>query len=128
MTFRGTGIKGFAKGKAYVAGPEYPLDQLPEGSILVLEDLSLEASAGIDFTKVVGLVAEKGDAASPACLIARGVGIPAVVGVSGCLSAIVTGDRLLIRGADVVVNPDLAAVNAFEAERDAQNPQLSLDL
>ncbi len=128
MTFRGTGVRGFAKGKAYVAGPESPVDQLPEGTILVLEDFSLEASAGVDFTKVIGLVTEKGDASSPACVIARGVGIPAVVGVAGCLKAIVTGDRLLIQGLDVLVNPDLAAVNAFEEERGASDPQLSLDL
>ena len=42
--------------------------------------------------------------------------------------AIVTGDRLLIRRHDVVVNPDLETVNAFEAERGSADPQLTLDL
>ena len=130
MTFRGTGVQGYAKGKALVAAPGSPeLADLPEGGvILVVEDLSLEDSAAIDFSKVAGIVAERGDASSSVCVIARGVGIPAVTGIAGCREAIVTGDRLLIRRHDVVVNPDLETVNAFEAERGSAEPQLTLDL
>ena len=69
MTFRGTGVQGYAKGKALVAAPGSPeLADLPEGGvILVVEDLSLEDSAAIDFSKVAGIVAERGDASSSVC-------------------------------------------------------------
>jgi len=130
MTIRGTGVKGFAKGKAYViADQENPFENIPEGGVvLVAKDISLEDSAAIDFSKVVGIVTEEGDAASQVCVIARGTGVPAIVGVEGCLKEIVSGDRLLIQNYDVVINPDLDSVNEFERLRTSSDSQLSLDL
>lgn len=105
-----------------------PFENIPPGSILVARTVSLSDSALINFRNVVGMVTEEDDPAGHVCVIARGIGIPAIVGISGCLEGIFNGDRMLIRNFDVVVNPDLDTVNEFERMRSEADTQLSLDL
>jgi phosphoenolpyruvate-protein kinase (PTS system EI component) len=127
MTFRGTGVSGFAKGKAFVIDRPSPFGEIPEGSIVVTDKIALEESAAIDLTRVIGLVVEE-DPEGAAVLLGRGTGIPAIVVGTGSGRGIVTGDLMLIQKFDVIVTPDLAAMNRFEALRSAADSQLSLDL
>ncbi len=120
-------MSGFAKGKAFVIDRVSSFGEIPEGSIVVADKIALEESAAIDFTRVVGIVAEE-DPEGGAVLLGRGMGIPAIVGGAGCRRGIVTGDLMLIQKFDVIVTPDLAAMNRFEALRFAADSQLSLDL
>ena len=131
MTVRGSGISGFAKGRAYVVkdcGQKESFESLPDGSILVVKTMSLSDSVNVDFKKVSSIVAEVDDKNGQVCLIAKGTGVPAIVGVSGCTDEIVTGDRVIIMKYDVFVNPDLETVNRFEQLRSEADSQLSLDL
>ena len=131
MTTRGTGTGGFAKGRAFVVddrGQRNPFEDIGPGSILVAKTISLSDSALIDFKNVVGMVTEEEDSSGHVDLLARGLGIPAVVGISGCMKEIVNGDRLMIRNLDVVVNPDLATVEEFDRLRSEADSQLRLDL
>jgi pyruvate,water dikinase len=50
------------------------------------------------FTQAAGIVAERGNALSHAAIIAREIGIPAVVAVSGALDQLATGDVVTIDG------------------------------
>lgn len=130
MTARGTGVRGFAKGKAFVINDfsrRNPFEGIPAGSILVAPAITLSDSAMIDFRKVVGMVTFEPDTDGDVCLLARGMGIPAIVGVAEVSHKIVSGDRLLIRNLDVVINPDLETVMEFEELRAAASPQLRLD-
>ena len=126
MTFRGTGVSGFAKGKAFVIDRASPFGEIPEGSIVVTDKIALEERAAIAFTRVVGLVVE--DPEGAAVLLVSGTCFPAIVGGAGSGCGIVTGDLMLIQKFDVIVTPDLAAMNRFEALRSAADSQLSLDL
>lgn len=131
MEKRGTGVKGFAKGRAFVVkdgASRNPFENIPPGSILVARTVSLSDSALINFHNVVGLVTEEDDPAGHVRVIARGIGIPAIVGIQGCTSDIFSGDRMLIRNLDVVVNPDLETVKEYERLRSESDTQLSLDL
>ena len=74
------------------------------------------------------MVTEEEDLTGHVGLLARGLGIPAVVGISGCLRDIYNGDRVLIRNLDVIVNPDLSTLEEFDRIRRESDPQLSLDL
>lgn len=122
-------MNGFAKGKAFVIdrNRENPFGEIPEGSIVVADKIALEESTTIEFARVVGIVVEE-DSEGAAVLLGRGTGIPAIVGGAGCGRGVVTGDRILIQKFDVIVTPDLAAMNRFEALRSAADSQLSLDL
>ena len=88
----------------------------------------LSDSVMINFSNVVAMVLEEEDLTGHPSLLARGLGIPAIVGVKGCLTDIINGDRILIQNQDVIVNPDLAAVEEFDRLRRESDPQLSLDL
>ncbi len=131
MTVRGTGVRGFAKGKAFVVndrGQRNPFENIPSGSILVAQDISLSDSALIDFRNVIGMVTENPDSSGQVCVLARGLGIPAIVGIPECTKMIVSGDRMIISSFDVSVNPDLETVNEYERQKSGSDSQLSLDL
>ena len=130
MVFRGTGVPGFAKGRAFVAidrGQRNPYEDIPPGSVLVARTVFLSDSVMINFNNVVAMVMIE-DPAGHVSLLARGLGIPAVVGVNNCLSEIYNGDRGLIQNLDVIVNPDLSTLEEFDRIRRESDPQLSLDL
>jgi phosphotransferase system enzyme I (PtsI) len=130
MVFRGTGVPGFAKGRAFVAidrGQRNPYEDIPPGSVLVARTVFLSDSVMINFNNVVAMVMIE-DPAGHVSLLARGLGIPAVVGVNNCLSEIYNGDRVLIQKLDVIVNPDLSTLEEFDRIRRESDPQLSLDL
>jgi phosphotransferase system enzyme I (PtsI) len=130
MVFRGTGVPGFAKGRAFVAidrGQRNPYEDIPPGSVLVARTVFLSDSVMINFNNVVAMVMIE-DPAGHVSLLARGLGIPAVVGVNNCLSEIYNGDRVLVQNLDVIVNPDLSTLEEFDRIRRESDPQLSLDL
>jgi Phosphoenolpyruvate-protein kinase (PTS system EI component in bacteria) len=129
MAERGKGIRGFAKGKAFVVrdcGQRNPFEGIPSGSILVASSLTLSDSTLIDFSKVSGMVTEE-DPEGHVCLLGQGLGIPAIVGIAGCTRSIVSGDRVLIQNLDVLVNPDLEDVTEFERLRAEADTQLRFD-
>ena len=74
------------------------------------------------------MVTEEEDLTGHVGLLARGLGIPAVVGITNCMRDIYNSDRVLIRNLDVLVNPDLSEVEEFDRLRREADPQLSLDL
>lgn len=130
MVFRGTGVPGFAKGRAFVAIDRWqrnPYEDIPPGSVLVARTVFLSDSVMINFNNVVAMVMIE-DPAGHVSLLARGLGIPAVVGVNNCLSEIYNGDRVLVQNLDVIVNPDLSTLEEFDRIRRESDPQLSLDL
>lgn len=130
MVFRGTGVPGFAKGRAFVAidrGQRNPYEDIPPGSVLVARTVFLSDSVMINFNNVVAMVMIE-DPAGHVNLLARGLGIPAVVGVNNCLNEIYNGDRVLVQNLDVIVNPDLSTLEDFDRIRRESDPQLSLDL
>ena len=131
MTFRGNGVAGFAKGRAFVVFDRVqrnPFEDIPPGSVLIARTVSLSDSVMINFKNVVAMVTEEGDLTGHVGLLARGLGIPAVVGISNCMRDIYNSDRVLIRNLDVLVNPDLSEVEEFDRLRREADPQLSLDL
>src|SRR4051794_21076061 len=102
--------------------PGVPVPDAP--SVLLAEDLAPADTAGLDATTVVALVTEKGGPTSHTAIIARQLGIPCVVGVTGA-GELRTGTAVLVDGTtgDVTVDPDAdeatALVSAAQAARAA---------
>ncbi|WP_248582275.1 phosphoenolpyruvate--protein phosphotransferase [Nocardioides sp. InS609-2] len=96
-----------------------------EPSVLVAEDLAPSDTAGLDPELVVALVTERGGATSHTAIIARQLGIPCVVGVSGAAD-LVTGTFLVVDGEtgeiELGADPDQAA-GRVEASRQARAAQ-----
>ena len=104
--------------------PGVPTPDLP--SVLVAEDLAPADTAGLDAAMVVALVTEKGGPTSHTAIIARQLGIPCVVGVSGLL-ALREGTAVLVDGTtgEVIVEPD--AEEAARLVADARAGREALD-
>ena len=98
------------QGEPGVPSPETP-------SVLLADDLAPADTAGLDPTRIVALATRLGGATSHTAIIARQLGLPCVVGVSG-LGDVPAGALVLVDGEQgtVTVEPDVAQAQARVAE------------
>ena len=87
-----------------------PLPAQP--SILVARDLAPSQTAGLDRALVVGFATEQGTATAHTAILARALGLPAVVGIPGLVEAVADGQPLLLDGdqGTLVVDPAPEAI------------------
>ncbi|HVI50097.1 MAG TPA: phosphoenolpyruvate--protein phosphotransferase [Candidatus Sulfotelmatobacter sp.] len=75
------------------------LQDLPdEPSILVASDLSPSDTAGLDMTRVIGLATALGGPTSHTAILARTLGLPAMVAGDGALMEVTTGALAILDG------------------------------
>ena len=102
-----------------VGEPEPGVPTPDEPSVLFAEDLAPADTAGLDASKILALVTEKGGPTSHTAIIARQLGIPCVVGVSGLLT-VMSGSQVLVDGTTGVVelspDPETATSRVAAAE------------
>src|ERR1044072_4890846 len=100
-------VKGLAASPGVVEGPARfvasldEFDQVKSGEILVCR--MTNPAWVVLFTKITGLVTEAGGATSHPAVVARDVGIPAVVGTTNAGERIKPGDRIRVNGTTGVV-------------------------
>jgi phosphoenolpyruvate-protein phosphotransferase (PTS system enzyme I) len=87
--------------------PYAAFSHLPEGTILVAEDLTPADTALMDPAFIAGFTTLLGGAESHTAIMARSLGLPAVLGVAGLLGAVKSGEPLIIDGDEglVIVRP-----------------------
>ena len=101
--------------------PNASLRFLSQPVVVAARDLLPSDTAGLDVTYVLGLVTEQGGPTSHTAILARQMGIPAVVGVPGLLSALQAQEtlpqRIALDGSagTVEIDPDAATVASYEA-------------
>jgi phosphotransferase system enzyme I (PtsI) len=101
-----------------IAPPGVP--ELASPSVLVARDLAPADTAGLDPSKVLALVTEEGGPTSHTAILARALGIPAVVAIRGLLALkadalVVDGDTGTVEVADPSA-PVVAAVRGGAVE------------
>lgn len=99
QVFKGLGAAGgkaIAKAQVVTDFPTQDWEAIPSGEILILKHLHPDWLPLL--RKAAGVVAEQGGMTCHAAIIARELGIPAVVGVSGATKLIQRGDFLLVDG------------------------------
>ena len=76
--------------------------------VLAAEDLAPSQTIQLDRTKILGLITAKGSAFSHTAILARALGIPAVVGVGEELGMEYEGHQVIIDGdsGGVIIDPD----------------------
>ena len=81
---------------------------VPAGAILVAETLRPADAALIDPTRIAGLATEEGGADGHTAIMLRALGVPAVLGAPGLLTAVRTGTQAVLDGAAgrIVINPN----------------------
>lgn len=104
---------------AAIVGVELPRPTLEAPGVLVAEDLEPADTAGLDPATALGIATAAGGPTSHAAVLARSLGIPAVVGLGPRLGAIDEGTPLGLDGTrgTVVVDPDEATRGELLAER-----------
>ena len=90
-----------------------PFEGLPEGAVVVAEELFPSDTARMDLGRVKAFVTARGSKTSHVSIIARNRGIPCVTGAD--ISGIRDGDLLMVDGEDgsVLVNPTGQEAVAF---------------
>lgn len=83
------------------------LESLTGQAIIVAHDLSPADTMQLDRGKVVGFVTDVGGRTSHTAILARSLGIPAVVGLENITTQVATGEPMIIDGntGTVVLNP-----------------------
>ena len=81
-------------------------------SVVVARDLAPSQTAGLDRTLVVGFATELGTATAHTAILARALGLPAVVGIAGLMDAVEDGQPLLLDGdrGTVTIDPPASEV------------------
>ena len=100
---------------ARLSGAEESDLVLNQPSIIVAEDLTPADTAALDLNYAKALVVEKGGPTSHTAIVARGLGIPAVVGCTGVME-LKDGTQVLVDGRDgsVIVDPSSGEIESRE--------------
>ncbi|NVB40119.1 phosphoenolpyruvate--protein phosphotransferase [Pseudenhygromyxa sp. WMMC2535] len=104
-----------------LGGEEKDAINPPAGAVIVAHDLSPADTSQLSQAQVAGIITEEGGTTSHTAIIARALRIPAVVGVADLLSAVDTGDLVIVDGvhglAHVRPTPEQIAALEVEVER-----------
>jgi len=93
------------------------LDRLPSGTILITDDLKPSDSVGLKPELIEGIITSEGSETSHSAIIARTLGIPAVMGAETILTDIAENDLLIIDGdsGEILINPTKNVVSHYES-------------
>ncbi len=113
--------------KRDMAGGDAQGIALGEPSILVANELTAAETAGLDVDMVLGFATVTGGATSHVAIIARSLGVPAVVGVEGLLDHEFAHACLDGATGEFHAAPDAAVIDEFQ-ERQRSNAELAARL
>lgn len=96
-----------------------PFQSLPRNAVILAEDLTPADTALLDPRRVAGLATQLGGAESHTAIMARSLGLPAVLGVAGLLQGAVNGDLVIIDGRQgrVIRNPSAETLESYRHGR-----------
>lgn len=106
------------------------LKQLSTNAVVVAGDLTPSEAAGFDRRHVMAFATNLGGRTSHTAIVARALGIPAVVGVGARLTELVSDDTPIIIDGDrgmVILDPDAQTIEEYEGYIEARKTmQISL--
>ena len=97
--------------------------------IVVAHNLTPSDTVLMRKTKVLAFVTEAGTRVSHTAILARSLGIPAVVGVGSAITKAETGDQMVVDGTHgrIIMLPDEEQINEYRTER-AKYDKVEVDL
>jgi phosphoenolpyruvate-protein phosphotransferase (PTS system enzyme I) len=99
--------------------PTVTLQNLVQPAVIASHDLTPGETAGLNPNLVLGLCMESGGPGGHMAIVARGMEIPAVVGIGNFLPMIGSNDSIIVDGhlGRVIINPDEATLNRYQLRR-----------
>jgi len=103
---------------------------LNKPSIMVARDLSPSDTVRMKKTMVLGFCTAEGGATSHTAILAKALGVPAVVGVGDELLSVIEGSALIINGhtGEVTIGPDETTLAAFVQTQKAEKERAAAEL
>ncbi len=110
-----------------LSGESHPISHLTEGDVIIAEELLPSTIAELDFARIRAIATDVGGWTSHTAIIARGLGIPAVVGLRDLYRQARTGDNVVVdaRTGEVVLHPAQAVVSEFNRLQPARGIELT---
>jgi phosphotransferase system enzyme I (PtsI) len=93
----------------------HDIEQLTEEAVIVARELSPTQTAGFNREYVKGIATGAGGRTSHTAIVARSLGIPAVVALEDITESVTAGDTVIVDGnrGIVIVNPDDATIQQY---------------
>jgi len=107
--------------------PDHDPVEVPKGAkaILVTHDLTPSLTVQLDRDAIAGIATDAGTRTSHVAILARSLGLPAVVGLRDAITRLTGGEHVVLDGSTgtLVINPTDAEVGVFHhrAEREARD-------
>jgi phosphoenolpyruvate-protein phosphotransferase (PTS system enzyme I) len=110
------GVDGVGLGKEHVEDHRGTV-------VLVAQDLTPSDTVALDKDRVIGFATESGSRTSHTAIIARSLGVPAVVGVIGLMDILSGGEEILIDGesGEVIIEPGTEIKEVFQRRQRARD-------
>jgi phosphoenolpyruvate-protein phosphotransferase (PTS system enzyme I) len=98
-------------------------ESLNSPSILVAHDITPSQMATLDLKNVLGIITEVGGKTSHTAIMARTLGIPAVVGLKDATLKIIMGETLICDGelGHVIPNPDQDTLQKYQKKKELED-------
>lgn len=108
--------------------PFASLGDAPADTIIFAQDLSPSETAQLNPKNVRGFVLAGGGLTSHVAILARNIGLPAVMGISNVLEQVQNGESILLDGSrgEIIVQPDEATQTQF-SQKAAAEAQLQVE-
>ena len=99
------------------------VSMLPKGCVLCANELTASMTVGLQADSVSAIVTEVGGSTSHSAILARAMGIPAVLSVPKLLEQVQDGSCLIVDGNDghVFLNPDERTRNEYLKRQEQEN-------
>lgn len=106
------------------------LNDHKEARIIVANDLTPANLIELDPDKILGLITEFGNKNSHTSILARAMGIPAIVGANDILRNIETDDYITLDGqaGKITINPSKEDIALFTRRLEEQNNELNINI
>jgi phosphoenolpyruvate-protein phosphotransferase (PTS system enzyme I) len=98
-----------------LGGKRHDIEELSEEVVIVARELSPTQTAGFNKEYVKGIATETGGRTSHTAIVARSLGIPAVVALEDITESVTAGDTVIIDGSRgiVIVSPDDVTIQQY---------------
>ena len=104
---------------------EASIPDVPPGTVLVAWDLTPSMTVSVNRENVAAFVAECGGMTSHAAILARALGLPAVLGAAGAASVLRSGEDVVVDGGQgaVIVSPSGAELARYRKKQEKEKRQ-----